>query len=108
MKLLIWLVIVPLLVIAALFAISNREPVAVGLWPFFDGVTMPLFAALIGTLYIGFVLGAVVGNAYIVQSGLNAGDRVIVSGLQKIQDGARVTPMPAGGRGAAAGPGAGS
>ena len=60
MKLLIWLVIVPLLVIAALFAISNREPVAVGLWPFFDGVTMPLFVALIGTLYIGFVLGAVV------------------------------------------------
>ena len=60
MKLLVWLVIVPLLVIAALFAISNREPVAVGLWPFFDGVTMPLFAALVGTLYIGFVLGAVV------------------------------------------------
>jgi RND family efflux transporter MFP subunit len=45
------------------------------------------------------VLGAVVGNAYVVQSGLTAGDRVIVSGLQKIADGAPVTPMPAGGRG---------
>jgi RND family efflux transporter MFP subunit len=41
-------------------------------------------------------LGAVTGNAYVVLSGLKAGDRVIVSGLQKIGDGAPVTPMPAG------------
>ena len=35
-------------------------------------------------------LGAVVGNDYVVKSGLTAGDRLIVSGVQKIGDGAPV------------------
>jgi RND family efflux transporter MFP subunit len=43
------------------------------------------------------VVGAMKGNAYVVQSGLKAGDRVVVSGIQKIGDGAPVqaTPAPA-------------
>jgi RND family efflux transporter MFP subunit len=36
-------------------------------------------------------LGTVVGNDYVVRSGLKAGDRLIVSGIQKIGDGAPVT-----------------
>ncbi len=40
-------------------------------------------------------LGRVTGNEYVVESGLSAGDRLIVSGIQKIGDGAPVTPMPA-------------
>ncbi len=44
-------------------------------------------------------LGAVVGNHYIVQEGLAEGERLIVGGIQKIGDGARVTAAaPAGGR----------
>ena len=35
--------------------------------------------------------GPVVGNDYVVKSGLTAGDRLIVSGVQKIGDGAPVT-----------------
>jgi RND family efflux transporter MFP subunit len=35
--------------------------------------------------------GAVVGNDYVVKSGLKAGDRLIVSGVQKIGDGAPVS-----------------
>jgi RND family efflux transporter MFP subunit len=35
--------------------------------------------------------GAVVGNDYVVKSGLKAGERLIVSGVQKIRDGAPVT-----------------
>jgi len=38
----------------------------------------------------GVRLGAVVGNAYVVESGLKVGDRLIVSGIQKIADGAPV------------------
>ena len=38
----------------------------------------------------GVRLGAVVGNAYVVESGLKPGDRLIVSGIQKIADGAPV------------------
>jgi membrane fusion protein (multidrug efflux system) len=36
-----------------------------------------------------------VGDAWLVTSGLKAGDRVIVEGLQKVQPGATVTAVPA-------------
>ena len=38
------------------------------------------------------VVGEVLGNDYVVRSGLKAGDRLIVSGIQKIGDGAPVKP----------------
>ena len=50
-------------------------------------------------------VGATVGPDYVVTSGLKAGDRVIVSGTQKIGDGAPVQPAAPGG-GRANGPGA--
>ena len=40
-------------------------------------------------------LGEIVGNAYVVQSGLVPGERLIVGGLQKIRDGAPVVPAAA-------------
>ena len=39
-------------------------------------------------------LGEIIGNDYVVQSGLAAGEQLIVSGLQKIRDGAPVMPAP--------------
>jgi RND family efflux transporter MFP subunit len=41
-------------------------------------------------------LGPVVGDAYVVTSGLSGGDRLIVAGTQKIGDGAPVQELPAG------------
>ena len=49
------------------------------------------------------VPGPMVGNDYIVRSGLKAGEKLIVSGVQKIRDGVPVavgTPSPASGKGA--------
>lgn len=40
-------------------------------------------------------IGSAVGSDWEVKSGLNAGDRVIVDGLQKVQPGMTVKPMPA-------------
>lgn len=40
-------------------------------------------------------VGNTIGNDYVMQGGLAAGDQLIVSGIQKIGDGAPVTPMPA-------------
>jgi RND family efflux transporter MFP subunit len=37
-------------------------------------------------------LGPIVGNDYVVLAGLAAGDRLIVSGIQKVRDGAPVDP----------------
>jgi RND family efflux transporter MFP subunit len=50
-------------------------------------------------------LGAVVGNDYVVKSGLNAGEKLIVSGVQKIADG---TPVKVGAAGAAQPPATGA
>ena len=38
-------------------------------------------------------LGPLLGNDYVVVSGLQAGDRLIVSGVQKVGDGAPVQPQ---------------
>lgn len=59
MKLLFWIVGVPLVLAAAFFAVDNRAPVAVSFWPFADPLQVPLFLALIVPLYGGVVLGAV-------------------------------------------------
>ena len=46
--------------------------------------------------------GPVVGNDYVVKSGLKPGDRLIVSGVQKIRDGAPVAVGHPGGPASAA------
>jgi RND family efflux transporter MFP subunit len=75
-------------------------------------LTMPIVAATrINGQYFAFVaekgaqgtvarqravtIGTTTGNEYVVQSGLKAGEQLIVSGVQKIADGAPVTAMPA-------------
>jgi RND family efflux transporter MFP subunit len=45
-------------------------------------------------------LGDIIGNEYIVVSGLQPGEQLIVSGLQKIRDNAPVMPAPPAGAGA--------
>jgi RND family efflux transporter MFP subunit len=46
-------------------------------------------------------LGEIVGNEYVVESGLQPGEQLIVSGLQKIRDGAPVMAAPPAAPGAA-------
>jgi len=92
-------------------------------WSTLPGLTVPVVAVnRVNGEYFAFVaepgpngstvahqrgvrLGPVVGNGYVVESGLKAGDRLIVAGIQKIVDGAPVTvtesaparqPAPAG------------
>ncbi len=79
-------------------------------WRTAEGVTVPLTAVTrINGKYFCFVIqkgnagtvarqrpievGELLGNDYIVLSGLSAGDEVIVSGIQKIGDGAPVKPQ---------------
>lgn len=49
-------------------------------------------------------LGELTNNAYVVERGVAAGDRVVVSQIQKLRDGAPITQAPAGGPGSAAPP----
>jgi len=87
-------------------------------WAEAPGLTVPVVAVnRVNGQYFAFVveseggktvahqraveLGAVIGNDYVVKSGLKAGEKLIVSGVQKIVDGAPVsatapTPTPNG------------
>jgi len=60
MKLLVWIVGLPLLLAAGFFAVANRDTVAVSLWPFAETLQMPLFLAIAAPFYAGFALGAVI------------------------------------------------
>jgi lipopolysaccharide assembly protein A len=59
MKLLFWIVVGLVAVALASFAASNRESVAIGLWPLPFAADLPLYLAVLGALLIGVILGAV-------------------------------------------------
>jgi RND family efflux transporter MFP subunit len=80
-------------------------------WSTAPGLTVPVTAvSRINAQFFAFVaeksadgmiarqkpvqLGDIIGNEYILQSGLQPGEQLIVSGLQKIRDGAPVMPAP--------------
>ncbi|HVT18705.1 MAG TPA: efflux RND transporter periplasmic adaptor subunit [Thermoanaerobaculia bacterium] len=51
-------------------------------------------------------VGDMVGNDYVILAGLQPGDRVVASGVQKLIDGMPIIPMPAGSAGPGGAPGA--
>lgn len=58
MKLIRWLIGLPLAVVAIIFAVANRDMVTVELWPFPWTATLPLYLLSLGTLAVGIVIGA--------------------------------------------------
>jgi len=83
------------------------------IWREEPGLSVPIVAvSRIGGRYFAFVvddsgqqpvarqraldIGPIVGNDYVVLAGLAAGERLIVSGVQKIGDGMPVSPRPQG------------
>lgn len=80
-------------------------------WRSEPGLTLPVTSVMrVNGQYFAFVaekadaglvakqravtLGEIVGNDYVVEDGLQAGDQLIVAGLQKIGDGSPVSPAP--------------
>ncbi|WP_426955100.1 lipopolysaccharide assembly protein LapA domain-containing protein [Muricoccus radiodurans] len=55
-----WLLITPLLLLLVLFALSNMQPVAVGLWPFDLTWQAPLAMVVLLAAALAFLLGALV------------------------------------------------
>ena len=52
-----WLVGIPLLLLMILFALSNTDPVRIGLFPTDLSIEMPLSVAILAAMGIGFLLG---------------------------------------------------
>jgi hypothetical protein len=52
-----WIITLPLLVIAVIFSVSNRQPVVFDIWPFDLAITLPAFLPVLGALFVGFLAG---------------------------------------------------
>ncbi len=54
------IVAIPLLLIGILFALSNREPVKLGLWPTDYAIQVPVSLAILVAMGIAFFIGGIV------------------------------------------------
>lgn len=52
------IITLPLTLLVIAFALSNRGPVAIGLWPSDDLIEMPVYLLALGALVLGFLAGA--------------------------------------------------
>lgn len=60
MRHLSWIVTLPLAILVVVFAVSNREAVALDLWPLDIVVAAPVFLLVLGGAFIGFLAGGCV------------------------------------------------
>jgi uncharacterized integral membrane protein len=58
MKRLSWIITLPLMVVAVVFAIFNRKVVDLDLWPLAIKVQAPLFVLVLGSAVVGLLAGA--------------------------------------------------
>src|SRR5215472_16893918 len=59
MRIVYWVLVAATAAVCAAFAISNRPPVSLVLWPLPFAIDLPLYLLVFAVLLIGFVLGAV-------------------------------------------------
>ena len=56
-RLVSWLISLPLTLLIILFAVSNRGPVDIAFWPTTYQITVPIYALALLMIVVGFVLG---------------------------------------------------
>jgi uncharacterized integral membrane protein len=59
-KLIHWLVTLPVTILAVLFAVSNRDGVVVTFWPIPVAIEAPLYLVVLLALVVGFLVGELV------------------------------------------------
>lgn len=62
MKIVFWIIALPVIAIAMAFAVSNHDPVAISLWPLVYRLEAPLYVVVTGALFIGFLIGMLYGG----------------------------------------------
>ena len=60
MRLLSWIILLPVALAAVAFSVVNREPVALDLWPLPFTVETPVFLIVLICIFAGFVWGGMV------------------------------------------------
>lgn len=61
MRLISWLIALPVVALAMAFAVSNHDSVTIDLWPAPYRLEVPLYIAVTGALLTGFVIGVIYG-----------------------------------------------
>ncbi len=59
MKHLSWIILFPLAVLLIVFSVTNRDAIAIDLWPFPLMIDVPLFAVVFAALLVGVLWGGV-------------------------------------------------
>ncbi len=57
MKRFSWILTLPLIMVAVVFSIANRELITLDLWPFDLSLQPPLFVVLLASLFLGLLIG---------------------------------------------------
>lgn len=57
MKHVSWIVTVPLMAVLVVFAVVNRQSVTLDLWPLDMSLRLPLFILILGSLFVGLLVG---------------------------------------------------
>lgn len=88
MRLVYWLIAAPLMLVAALFAISNLAVVEIGLWPLPFKVNVPVYLIALGGLAVGFLAGGLVAwfGAGRVRARARAAERAVRRRDVEIED----------------------
>ncbi|MEX2449728.1 MAG: LapA family protein [Rhodospirillales bacterium] len=60
MRWLSWIILLPLAAAVIVFSVTNRGVIKVDFWPFGYLIELPVFAIVLTSLLIGFVLGGIV------------------------------------------------
>ena len=60
MRYLSWIITIPIALVIVSFAVSNRDPVDLALWPLPFEITVPLYVAVLTALVLGFLAGGLV------------------------------------------------
>jgi putative membrane protein len=55
-----WIITVPLMIVVVVFALSNRAVAELDLWPLPFQITAPIFALVLLSVFVGFLLGAAI------------------------------------------------
>lgn len=60
MRYLSWIITIPIALVIVSFAVSNRDPVELALWPLPFSITVPIYVAALTALVLGFLAGGFV------------------------------------------------
>ncbi|WP_073957096.1 lipopolysaccharide assembly protein LapA domain-containing protein [Thalassospira sp. TSL5-1] len=57
MRVLYWIIAIPLTIVITVFAVANRQATTLSLWPLPFEMDLPLFVPVLGALLLGLLIG---------------------------------------------------